>query len=159
MSDSKQMIAVGNWIKAKVLKYEILLLLVIVIVLTLKYLQVPFSDVISTISLSSIAIIYALSALSIAEESDLTAYDLFIYKLIGFCSAVSLIAILFMIQRWAGDLKMFLVSVPILVISFVYILIQNNKRPDLKLFNKGITIRVFMLIFISAGLMYEMMKS
>lgn len=157
MSNSKEMTAFGNWIKNKILKYELVLLLLIAACLMMKNGHIPFSGYISVISFSIIASIYIFSTFASHEESDITASDLFIYKIAAFGSSTALIGILFTILHWPNSFQMIITGLPTLSISLIYIMYQKSKRPEMNLFNSWLIIRFVALLLIAAGYLFVLL--
>jgi hypothetical protein len=155
MTENKEVIDLGNKIKARLPQYERFLLAVIAICLLINYLHVPFSGVIGTLLLSSMGVIYFFSAFSTLWETEVTAFDIFIYKLSGFGSSVLVIGILFTMQQWTGSRNMLIIGILTLVIALIYTLLQNKKRSAAKPFDQWLIIRMTVLIIIALGLVID----
>ena len=154
MNNTEQLAALGKIMKTKVLNHEDIILLVFAGVLLMKHLHVPFSGLICTLIFSIIGIIYFFSAFAILEDPGITGFDRFIYKLNAFGSAVAIMGILFTFQHWPNYLMMITIGLPVLVISLIYILIRNNRRPEFELFDKWMIVRILLLIAISGAMIY-----
>lgn len=155
MTENKEIIDLGNKIKARLPQYEKFLLAGIAICLLINYLHVPFSGVINSLLLSSMGVIYFFSAFSTLWESEVTAFDIFIYKLSGFGSSVLVIGILFIMQQWTGNRNMLIIGVFTLAIALIYMLLQNKKRSAAKPFDQWLIIRMAVLIIIALGLVID----
>lgn len=152
MNENKRLNAFSNLIKAKLIKYELIMVVVIVLVIMLRYMHVPFSGILAVITLSAMSVIYYLFAFSTADEPNLTKYDRFIYMLSSFGSSLSLIGILFTLQKWPGEKSMLLSGMPLLLMVLIYIVIQNSKGQKPEIFNTPFIVRVLVLL-VAAGFM------
>jgi hypothetical protein len=155
MTENKEVIDLGNKIKARLPQYERFLLAVIAICLLINYLHVLFSGVINSLLLSSMGVIYFFSAFSTQWEAEVTAFDIFIYKLSGFGSSVLVIGILFTMQHWPGNRNMLIMGLLTLVITLIYMLLQNKRRSAAKPFDQWLIIRMAVLIIMALGLVIE----
>jgi len=155
MTENKEIIDLGNKIKTKLIQYERYIIAVIAICLVIKYLHIPLSGVICTLLLSTIGVMYFFSAFSNQYESEVTAFDIFIYKISGFASAVLIIGILFSIQHWPGFRNMLIMGLFTLLISLIYMIFQNGKRSESKPFDQWLIIRISVLIMIALGFMID----
>jgi hypothetical protein len=155
MTEIKEMIDLGNKIKSRLVQYERFIIAVIAICVAIKYLHVPLSGLISTLLLSTIGVMYFFSAFSTQYESEVTAFDIVIYKLSGFASSVLVVGILFTIQHWPGDRNMLIMGLFTLLISLIYMILQNRKRSASKPFDQWLIIRIAVLIIIALGLMID----
>jgi hypothetical protein len=158
MTENKVLNALGNIIRTKVLNHERIIILLVTLGLLIKYLKVQFSGLIDTFLLSSVSIIYFLSAYSTHEESNSSVIDLFVYKICAFGSAVSIIGILFIIQKWPNSKLMLIMGLSALVIPIIYILINNTIKPESKLFDVWLIIRIILLVIILATLFIDKLK-
>ena len=91
---------IGKFIQLKVLKYELLILALIILVVCLVVFETPYSGLFLTLILMSVACIYFFSAFSIPEVAEFTAIDSFLHKLVALGSSVAIIGILFIVQKW-----------------------------------------------------------
>lgn len=155
MSENKQLEAISKMINTKVLKHENILILLIITAVLMKYLNVQHGGIITTVILSLSAIVYYLSAFPKHEEEGLAMYDIFAFKMSAISSAVTVIGILFSLLRWPNAKPMTIVGGVTILACLIYMLIQKKNRPNLKLFNNSMILRIIVLIIISAGLMLE----
>ena len=154
MENNEFSIKIGNFVQTKILKYEYLVILFVILALALRLLKVTNSRLIITLVLSSIACIYFFSAFAINEEIEYSGFELFIKKLVGLASSVSLIGILFKIQKWPNSDIMLTVGLITSICGLTFIVIQKNKISETEKFSMTLVIRILILIFISAGLLY-----
>ncbi|MCJ7447210.1 MAG: hypothetical protein MUO72_05940 [Bacteroidales bacterium] len=144
----------GNTIQTRVLKYELLILIIMILALILKIFNVPYSGLINTVVLLTIGCIYFFSAFSVPENTVLSALDGFFYKIAGLGSSVAVIGILFYIQKWPMGDTMITVGLISIIVALGYILYQNIKSPESGRFNKLLIIKILVLVLISGGVLY-----
>jgi hypothetical protein len=149
--DSKAKI--GNFFQNKVLKYEPLILILIVLLVGLVQLSIK-PGIILTLTLTSIAIIYFFTAFAFKTESEFKPLDIFLHKILSLGSAIAIIGILFKIQKWPNDAMMLTVGAVTLGICFVVLIYQTVKQPETEKFNKITFLRIIILTIICAGLLF-----
>ena len=145
---------IGDFIKSRILRYELQILVLIILILLLRIFNIPFTGMIGTLVLMSISVIYFFSAFAVTEDSELTAIDNFIYKLTAIASSVVIIGILFLIQHWPNGKMMITIGLLSLIASLSYIVYQKIRRPEEEKFNNLILLRIIILGIISAGVLY-----
>jgi hypothetical protein len=154
MEQNESVSRIGKIIQTKVLKYELLIVLVIAGGTLLRIFNIPHTGMITTVVLMTASCIYFFSAFGIPDGSAVTAFDNFIIKLTGIASSVSIIGILYLIQKWPMANTMIIVGILALSIVLVYIVIKQVRTPESEIFNKMVIVRILVLVFISAGLLY-----
>jgi hypothetical protein len=145
--DSNQ---IANIISAKLLKYELLILIILLVAILLRYFRLPASGIICTIILSSIAILYFVSTFTAPENKEIKPFDLMVKKLIGLSSSICVIGILFILQKWPGSNSMLQVGPLTLLLCLVYIIFNKENT----IFNKYQIIRLLFLIVLSTFFYY-----
>ena len=145
---------IGDFIQSKILKYELLILSIIVFILILTFLNLPFAGLIATLVLMTVSIIYFFSAFATPTNPEFSAIDLFFNKLTALGCSVSVIGVLFRIQHWPFGKNIITVGLITMIISLAYIIYQKNKTPEIEIFNKLILVRLIILILVSAGALY-----
>jgi high-affinity nickel permease len=144
----------GNIVQQKVLKYELLILTIIIVAVCLAVLKVPYSHLLLTLVLLSAGTVYFLSAFALEEGSELTAIDHFLHKLVSMGSAVSITGILFIIQKWPSSGTLTNVGLMTLGICLIAMVYQRIVKPEEEKFNKLVFIRIIVLLAISGALLY-----
>lgn len=139
------------FINDKVMKYENILIALILVVLVLNSFDHPFIKIFNTIILSSIAMIYIFSAYKDLSDSEFTQIDTFFHKLSGFASAVALIGFLFSLQKFPNSKNMLVVGGITLLVSFIYILAKGTVQK----FGIWFVIRLLTIILIASKLLLE----
>jgi hypothetical protein len=148
----------GNLFLHKVLKYELLLLFLIILAVCLTLMKTPYSGLFLTMVLLSIACIYFFSAFGIPEVDEFTAIDSFLHKLVSLGSSVAIIGILFIIQKWPNAETMIYVGILTLGMCFIVLVYQRIKNPEIEKFNKLVFLRILVLILIAGGFLYLQKK-
>lgn len=141
---------VATMISAKLIKYEPVILIVLLVTILLRYFHLPATGMICTIVLSSIAMLYFISAFSPPENKETKPLDLMMKKLFGFSSSICVISILFILQKWPGTNSMLTVGSLTLLLCLIYIIFQKENT----IFNKYQIIRLVVLIALSAFFYY-----
>jgi NADH:ubiquinone oxidoreductase subunit 6 (subunit J) len=137
---------IGKKTKAFLDKYEIWLLVVFLIGISLKLIHFRYNALFLTITFLSVAMIYFFSAF--ADESEpLSGFEIFINKLACMASSIAIVGNLFILEHWNGYKPMLTVGVVILIILIPVFFIFKNKNPDSKILTKNLLLRI---IFISA---------
>ncbi|NOR86885.1 MAG: hypothetical protein GQ527_04700 [Bacteroidales bacterium] len=154
MKNNEQLIKIGNLVQSKILKHELIILLVIISLIAAKLFVVTFPDNILFSIFSLIAIVYFFSAFTMPVEKMITGMDLFIHKLIGIASAITLMGILFGILNLEGNNEMVYVGLTTLIITFVFIIIYRIKNTGAGIFSNLLMLRIVVLALISGGLFY-----
>ncbi|MFN8208955.1 MAG: hypothetical protein U0T82_16335 [Bacteroidales bacterium] len=148
MDQKMTSIALGNFVKTRILKYEAFLILAIALCLLLVFLDIPFHGIITVLVLSSIAVVYFFSAFAPDSDPEATGWENFIGKLTGFTSAVLLIGILYKIQHWPGSEIMIILGMTTMGFTVVFTLIRWLRKPEQSSNLKWLFFRQVMLIII-----------
>lgn len=154
MENNKYLTAISNGVKAKVSRHEYLFIIWITLVLAMTYTNVQYAGTITTLVLSSLAIIYILSAFATHDEEDVNMFDVFLYKLSTMASSVAIIGILFTLHSWPNANPMLIVGALSLSICIVFILMEKHKRSNLTLFSTAYVIRLVAIIFFIVVIKY-----
>jgi len=145
---------IGDFIQSKILKFELLILAIIVFILILTFLNLPFVRLIATLVLMTVSIFYFFSAFATPANPGFSSIDLFFNKLTALGCSVSVIGVLFRIQHWPNGKTMVTVGLITMIISLAYIIFQKNKTPEIEIFSKLILVRLIILILVSSGVLY-----
>jgi len=157
MEDIDPKVKIGNFFQKIVIRYELLFLTLVVLLAGLAQINIK-SGLILTLVLTSIGIVYFLAAFAIPPESELTALDLFLHKLLSFGSSVSIIGILFKLQNWPNGDMIVIVGLLTLGICLIVLLYQRIKQPEIEKFKKITFPRIIILMCICGGFLYFGMK-
>lgn len=158
MEDIDPKTSIGDIMQYKVLKYELLIIGLVILVLCLAFLKVPYIGTISTLVLLSVACIYFLSAFAIIEGPDITAIDNFIHKLIALGSSFAVIGILFLSRKWPNAQTFSAVGILTLCMCLVALVYQRIKAPEVEKFSNLVLLRTIILLLITGGLLYLELK-
>ena len=158
MEENEKLTAIKKIIQTKIIQYEYVILTLVLLGLAMQFTDFQYASLITVILLSLSATAYFISAFIIHEETNLVMEDHFFFKLIGIASGVVILGILFSVLSWPNAKPMTVVGGLTLLVSLFYILIQKNKRPELKLFSTAIILRIVILVAIATLIMVEHMK-
>ena len=150
MNTNQDFNRVANILAAKLLKYEPVILIVLLAAILLKYFHLPATSEICTIVLSSIAMLYFIATYSAPENKVSKPFGLMLNKLFGFSSAICVLGILFALQKWHGSNSMLTVGSVTLFLCLGYIIFQKENT----IFNKYQIIRLVVLTALSAVFFY-----
>ncbi len=154
MKNNEQLIKVGNLVQSKILKHELIILLVIILLIITKLFVLTFPDNILFSLFSLIAMVYFFSAFAIPEEKTITGIDLFIHKLIGIASSITIMGILFSLLQIDSKYNMIFVGFSTLIITLVYAIMNRARNAETETFDKLVILRIIVLALISGGLFY-----
>jgi hypothetical protein len=146
---------IGNLVRDKILKYEFIFLLIIVLTYAGKLLNLPFPIEIVFFSLMTIAIIYFFSTFQTPEKIGLTGFDLFFVKFCAISSSVAVMGILYSFLKISGYKEMLLIGSFSLLPSFVYILNYRIKNQDSGIFTIWVLFRCLLLIAIAIAQLWN----
>lgn len=145
---------IGDFIQSKILKFELLILAIVVFILILEFLDLPFVGLIATLVLMTVAIFYFFSAFATPATTEFSSIDLFFNKLAALGCSASVIGVLFLIQHWPNGKTIITVGLITMIVCLAYIIYQKNKTPEIEIFSKLILVRLIILIIVSAGVLY-----
>jgi hypothetical protein len=145
---------IGDFIKSKILKFELMILAIVVFILILEFLDMPLVGLIATLVLMTVSIFYFFSAFATPAGTGFSSIDLFFNKLIALSCSVAIIGILFLIQHWPNGKIMITIGLVSMMVCLAYIIYQKNKTPEIEIFSKFVLLRLIILIIVSAGVLY-----
>jgi len=154
MKNNELLIKPGNWVSNMLLKYDLVIIMIILSALILKVLEIPASEVILILVLSMIALIYFLSAFAVPEDNEITSIDRFVIKLAGWGSAISIMGILFRFQHFPNSENVLEIAFIPLAGGLAYMVLQKVKFPEIEKFDKLFMIRVFILLLVVGSLLF-----
>lgn len=154
MNSNEILTRVGNKIRTVLLKYEILLLVLIILSGILKVMAVPQSGMIATIIFASAGIIYFFYAFADNFKTELSGFDRFFFKLLSLGSSVSCIGMLFKLQKWPYSINMIAIGDITLLLCLIYIIYQRNKLQETQVFDNNLIYRAIVLIGLSAAVYF-----
>ncbi|WP_167619840.1 hypothetical protein [Maribellus sediminis] len=141
---------IAGWIIPKIDRYELVLTLLLLVTFVLRILSDIQVGVFITMILSTLALLYFLMAYLKPEKA--LRMELFLFKIGYWSLSVTIIGILFRIERWQySDLFLIIGSTTaILVVLMVSLILV--KKSELFLFNRKMKMR--MVIIAALGLMF-----
>lgn len=141
----EQLIKIGNWISLRLNKYESIITLIFAVLLILKMNTNLALGIFITLSLNSLAILYFFNAFSTPENENAGGIERFVNKLVSFSSSVAIIGILFKIEHWPGHDIMIMLGCTTLLILLPVISIIKSKKPEVKIFNGRLVVRIVLI--------------
>jgi hypothetical protein len=139
-NQNEQLLKVGNWVSARLNKFEIILASIFFLAIALKLVTDLNSSIIMVITLMTLANLYFLNAFSDFESTG--ALEVFFHKLVSIASSVSVIGILFRLQHWPGYDFMLAAGCLALILTFAAILYLKSTKPEVRIFNQRLLIRI-----------------
>lgn len=152
MNQSKIEKIVFKLVTGKVEKFEPIFIVLILGVLLLNMLDSVVVQPITVIVLSSIALLYIMTAYKDHSESELTLIDIFYFKIGAFSSAVALIGTQFNLMGFPGDKMMLVMGAASLLGVLIYILAKGK----VEIFGAWTVLRMVVLAIIAGGIFLEM---
>lgn len=154
-NQNEQIIKVGNWVAARLNKFESILTFVFLLVMGLHIGTKLNVNVFLVLTLLTLANLYFLNAFSVHEYAS--GIEIFLNKIIAICCSASVIGILFRILHWAGYEIMLPISCIALILSLAGILYLKSKKRDGKIFDLRMIIRIVTIV--AVGLIMLLMSN
>ena len=79
------------------------------------------------------------------EDENAGGLEQFVEKLSGYACSIGIIGILFRLENWQGYKQMLFVSCLFMLVLIPTIVILRSRKPELKLFNQRILVRMFLI--------------
>ena len=127
-----------------VVKIELLLVFIIVLIVFLKWLSMPFINLIAIVVLLSIAFLYYGSVIN--GKDGLTEHQSVVYKLTGMSSGVIVQGVLFSLLRWPSSQMMLIIGC--LSLIGLLLAIEFLKKIEYNLLTPNMKIRFTVLLFL-----------
>lgn len=156
-NQNEQIIKVGNWVAARLNKFESFLTFVFLLVMGLHIGTKLNVNVFLVLTLLTLANLYFLNAFSVTDDENTGGLKAFLYKLISVCCSISVIGILFRILHWSGYEIMLPISCIALILSLAGILYLKSKKRDGKIFDLRMIIRIVTIV--AVGLIMLLMSN
>jgi len=137
-----------NLVTGKVEKYEPLFIVFLFSVLLLNLLDSKIVEAITVLVLSSLAILYIMTAYKDHSETDLTLIDIFYFKIGAFSSTIALIGTQFNLMGWPANKMMLVVGAALLLGTLIYIGVKGR----VKVFGEWTVLRMTILAIIAGGI-------
>jgi GldL N-terminal domain len=154
MENTDQKTKIGNFFQLKILKYELHILGLMILVVCLEVFNIPYSGLLLNLIFICAACIYFFSAFAIPEIAEFTAIDSFLHKLVSLGSSVTIIGILYIVQKWPMGVTMITIGLLTLGMCLVVLVYQKFKNPEIEKFNKLVFLRIVILLLMSGGFIY-----
>jgi hypothetical protein len=145
------LIRIGNWIKPRLDLYELIIGLCFGVALIVQGLTELSLNIVLICTLGLLAGMYFFTAYSELNISHTGGLEIFYYKLSALSLSVGVVGILFKLEYWHGASYLITASSVSLLILFPFMLYTNIRKPELKIFNTRLLVRVFVIAI--AGLL------
>ncbi|MFN8255838.1 MAG: hypothetical protein U0W24_09135 [Bacteroidales bacterium] len=155
MENNKTSDKIGNSAGSFVVKYDLAFCAIVLIFSIFDGLNIFLPGILKIIVLSGIALLYFLSVYSSGSNDKMAPIEVFIKKFMDLSSSVVLIGFLFLTMNWPNNQLMIFVSIPGLLIPWVYIVIQRIKNQSNIQFGTVSIVRTVFLFFIAV---YTLLK-
>lgn len=139
-NQNEQIIKIGNWVAARLNRFETILTFVFLLTMGLKMATKLDVNVLLILTLITLANLYFFNAFSVYENAG--GMEIFLNKIVSICCSVSIIGILFRIQHWSGYEIMLPISCTTLIVSLAIMLYLKSKNKGSKIINQRMIIRI-----------------
>lgn len=144
---------IPNWAFKYFKKVEIISLIIIVIGMILKISSIQIGNVLLTLSISTLSVFSFFRAYK--EFEDASRIEILLNKFLPYGWAISLIAILFLIQGWPGFEPMLLTGSAIQIVLLIVILflkeVKGIKYPSI---DKSVLLRTIIITSLAISLYF-----
>jgi hypothetical protein len=138
----------GNWIAARLDKYEAVIFLVLIFALIIKTTtEIPINFLIVLV-LMAMAIMYFFSGFSNINFDYAGGLDIFFHKLASWGCSIGIIGILFRLQSWASYDLLIWIGCATMIIILPFIVYRKSKNEELKLFNSRYILRIVLICIV-----------
>lgn len=146
LSDKKeQIIKTGNLIAERLDNLELIIALITFFSVILKIETSLPVDILATIALISLAVLYFFSGFSVPDDQNAGGAEMFVNKILAWGKCITAIGILFRLRQWPGDDAMLILGCSILIITLLAMIILRLKKRGRKMFNQQVIIRLIIL--------------
>ena len=143
---------IGNFIAKHLNLFENILAIITIAAVLLKMFTALKTGFVITLSLTTLATLYFFRAYAVHDDEHAGGMEVFIDKLASFAGSVAIIGIMFRLEHWPGYEIMLQLGGITLLIVLAAIAILKSKKPQLKIFNRRLVIRIIVLLFLAAAL-------
>lgn len=140
----------GNRFKTLLEKYEIFIVLIIILGIALQVSNIEIGSLIMIISFSSLIVLYYFVAFAIIDDKNANNYEKFVDKFSGMSCSVVLLGILFKLSNWPMHNEMLLLGSLLLLLALPTMIVFKRRKPELTLHDKRILMRVSILLLIGS---------
>lgn len=142
-----------NWIVKNLKKSEIISLIIVALGLILKSVSLPAGNILVTITLSFLAVLYFFIGYHDFRFSS--KMESFLHKLLSYGWAISIIGILFIIQGWPGYEPMLTVGpFPLAVILIIIIYQRSKNAEEYSIIDSKVLLRTFVIVAVALSLRF-----
>ncbi|MFN8241419.1 MAG: hypothetical protein U0X39_11820 [Bacteroidales bacterium] len=145
MEETDPKIKIGNLIRNKILRYELAILLVLVVATVLALFGAK-SGILLTLFFTSLSALYFFSAFAVPLEEETSAFDLVILKIFALGSSIVTTGILFFIQSWPYSVIMLEIGSAAVFICLIPVIWKRFTNPLNKVYPGMFLIRALVLL-------------
>lgn len=143
----------ANWVFKNFKKAELIFLTIFVIGFALKISAIHLGEVLITLSISALAVLYFFRAYKVFEDAD--RIEIILNKLLPYGWSICVIAIMFSIQGWPGFEPMLIVGsfiqIALLAVILFFHELKGIKYPTI---NKNVLLRSFIIAGLAISLYF-----
>jgi hypothetical protein len=151
-TENKELIAIGNYISAKLELYDPYLFGLLAVIVVAKLLHADLPTPVVVLPFVAAVLVYLLSSFTQVGSNP---FDAVIYKVSSYSSSLSALGQLYLLQKWAKGTNLVVIGIVTMLICAVYIYIQNSKATEVRPFHKWMMLRMVVLIATSSALLYS----
>ncbi len=153
-SQNEQASKIGNWIASRLDNYEIILVIITLVALSLKLFTSMHISVLIVLSLLSLAVLYFFNGFASINNDKADSFEVFLHKISSWACSVGIIGILYGINNWAFYQLFAKTGAFALILVLILFFILKRKRDDLIYFNTRHIIRITIICIISLLMAY-----
>jgi hypothetical protein len=153
-TQNEQATKMGNWIAARLDKYEVVIFLVLIFALILKASTDTPIGIFIVLALVAMAIMYFFSGFANINFDYAGGLDIFFHKLASWGCSIGIIGILFRLKSWASYELLIWIGCATIIIILPFIVYRKSKNEELKLFNSRYILRIVLICFVGFLLAY-----
>jgi hypothetical protein len=139
---------IGKFATSLLGKYEILLITAAVLSIIFKVLRLPFDEIILTITLLTLSILYYIRSFAMTGNFNVLTRDRNTDKFYYYSVSVALVGILFRLNNWQGYNVILIFGGIGMIISFVLILVFKSYNIGSNILDKYSIVRIIILLAI-----------
>jgi hypothetical protein len=153
-TQNEQATKMGNWIAARLDKYEAFIFLILIFSLIVRTTTEISINILIVLTLMTMAVMYFFSGFANINFDYAGGLDIFFHKLASWGCSIGIIGILFRLQSWASYDLLIWIGCATMIIILPFIVYRKSKNEELKLFNSRYILRIVLICFVGFLLAY-----
>jgi hypothetical protein len=154
-TQSEILTKLGNRFKILLDKFEMYVVIIIMLGIALLALNIEYGSLILIISFSTLTVFYYFGSFAISDDKNASKYEKFVDKFSGMSNSVAVMGIFFKLLNWPMYTEMLIIGSLSLLLAVPTLIIIKTRKPELTPFDKRMMIRASIILLIS-GLLYFM---